>query len=372
MQTATEPLTTISIGTPTAGTAGAIATMMRDGKIPGLSVAVVDRDRLRFAAGYGLADRASGTPATAATAYMWFSMTKIVTATAALRLADDGHLDLAAPVGEHLGGLWPRDVGQPTVRQLLSHTAGLSNPLPLTWTHPADAEPPDPRALLARLLARRNVLRHPAGEVARYSNIGYLAAGEIISAAAGMPFTSYVQHVVLGPLGMEHSGFRHPFEVDGATGYIRTPRIADPLLRHLLPDGIAGNRTGPFLALNPFYVDGPAYGGLIGDVLDASRFLRMHLNDGELDGTVVLAPQTARGMRRIEHPGKPFDHGTGWFRRPTNDAGDWVEHFGAGAGFWNVMRLYPDRGIGVVVMANTTRMYNFEPLFALLAPARTP
>jgi hypothetical protein len=36
------------------------------------------------------------------------------------------------------------------------------------------------------------------------------------------------------------------------------------------------------------------------------------------------------------------------------------------------MRLYPDRGIGVVVMANTTRMYNFEPLFALLAPARTP
>lgn len=372
MQTATEPLTTISIGTPPAGTTSAIATMMGQGRIPGLSVAVVDREQLRFAAGYGLADWASGTPSTAATAYPWFSMTKIVTATAALRLADDGHLDLAAPVGEHLGGLWPRDVGQPTVRQLLSHTAGLSNPLPLTWTHPADAEPPDPRALLARLLARRNVFRQPAGEVARYSNIGYLAAGEIISAAAGMPFTSYVQRAVLGPLGMEHSGFRYLAEVDGATGYIRTPRITDLLLRHLLPDGIAGNRTGPFLALNPFYVDRPAYGGLIGDVLDASRFLRMHLTDGELDGTHVLAPQTARGMRSIEHPGKPFDHGIGWFRRPTTDNGDWVEHFGAGAGFWNVMRLYPDRGIGVVVMANTTRLYNFEPLFALLSRAGTP
>ena len=80
-------------------------------------------------------------------------------------------------------------------------------------------------------------------------------------------------------------------------------------------------------------------------------------------GTVVLAPRTARDMRRLDYPGKPFDHGIGWFRRPTNGTGDWVEHFGAGAGFWNVMRLYPDRGVGVVVMANTTSRYDFEPLF---------
>ena len=120
------------------GTATAIATMMRSANIPGLSVAVVDRDRLRFAAGYGLADRSSQRPATAATAYLWFSMTKIVTATAALRLADEGRLDLDAPAGEYLGELRMRRAGQPTVRQLLTHTAGLSNPLPLGWAHPAD------------------------------------------------------------------------------------------------------------------------------------------------------------------------------------------------------------------------------------------
>ena len=49
-----------------------------------------------------------------------------------------------------------------------------------------------------------------------------------------------------------------------------------------------------------------------------------------------------------------------------------MEHFGAGAGFWNVMRLYPDRGLGIVVMSNSTRMYDFEPLFALLASASWP
>ena len=372
MQTVTiEPLATISTGTPPAGTATTVATMMRTGNIPGLSVAVVDRDRLRFAAGYGLADLAGNTPSTAATAYLWFSMTKIVTASAALRLADDGRLDLDAPAGEYLSGLRPRGTEQPTVRQLLTHTAGLGNPLPLRWTHPADAEPPDPHLLLGLLLTRRHAFTHPAGKVARYSNVGYLAAGEIISAAAGMPFTDYVQRAALRPLGMDHTGFRYRADTDRATGYIRTPRITDPLLRRLLPDGITGDRNGPFLALNPFYVDGPAYGGLIGDALDASRFLRMHLNNGELDGHRILTPRTARGMRSLDHHGKPFDHGIGWFRKPTNDTGDWVEHFGAGAGFWNVMRLYPDRGVGVgvVIMANTTNRYDFEPLFRLLAGA---
>ena len=54
---------------------------------------------------------------------------------------------------------------------------------------------------------------------------------------------------------------------------------------------------------------------------------------------------------------------------PTKHPDHWVEHFGAGAGFWNVMRLYPDQGLGVVLMSNSTTTYDFEPLFALLAGA---
>lgn len=46
-----------------------------------------------------------------------------------------------------------------------------------------------------------------------------------------------------------------------------------------------------------------------------------------------------------------------------------MEHSGAGAGFWNVMGLYPGSGLGVVVLGNSTRMYDYEPLFALLASA---
>jgi CubicO group peptidase (beta-lactamase class C family) len=330
---------------------------------------VVNRDGVLLAGGYGTADRLANTPATASTAYLWFSMTKIVTATAALRLADDGRLDLTAPVDEYVGYLKAPGSDQPSVRQLLNHTAGLANPLPIRWAHLVEAEAPDPEALLRRVMRRRRAYRYRVGEAARYSNVGYLALGQIIAAAAGMPYETYVRQSILRPLGMSSTGFGYAAGADSATGYVRTPPIVDPLLRRALPHGIAGDRHGPYLALNPFYVDGPAYGGLVGGVLDAGRFLRMHLRDGELDGQRILATHTARRMRTIDQTGTPFHHGTGWFRRPTKTQEQWVEHFGTGAGFWNVMRLYPDRGIGVVVMSNSTTPYDFEPLFALLAGA---
>ncbi|MFF0945142.1 serine hydrolase [Kocuria sp. CPCC 205300] len=74
-------------------------------------------------------------------------------------------------------------------------------------------------------------------------------------------------------------------------------------------------------------------------------------------------------MRVVEHPGKPFHHGIGWFRRPGPGPQEWVEHFGAGAGSWNVMRLYPDRDLGIVVMANSTTSCDFDPVFPLLTKA---
>lgn len=363
------PIERNPVGIPPDGMTNTIRTMMRTSKIPGVSLAVVNSERVLFAGGYGLADQGAPLPATASTAYLWFSMTKIVTATAALQLADAGRLDLDAPVDTYLGHLRAPGSTQPTVRQLLTHTAGLDNPLPIRWVHPASAQAPDPDALLRRLMGRRRAYRYPVGRSARYSNVGYLAAGQIIATAAGMSFEAYVRQGILRPLGMDRTGFDCPTGPDRATGYVKAPRIADPVLRRLLPDGIPGDRHGGYLALDPFAVDGPAYGGLIGDVLDAGRFLRMHLRDGELDGHRILAPQTARRMRAIDQPGKPFDHGIGWFRRPTNAPQRWVEHFGAGAGFWNVLRLYPDRGLGVVIMSNSTTTYDFEPLFALLAGA---
>lgn len=358
-----------STAAPPRGLDAAVTEMMRSAQVPGLSLAIVDRERLLYAAGFGFADLASETPATAATAYLWFSMSKLATATAALRLADEGRIDLDAPAGDYVDGLDAPGPRQPTVRDLLRHTSGLGNPLPIRWVHRAGSPTPDDGALLRRLLARRRAYRHPVGQAARYSNLGYLAAGEVMATAAGLPLRQLVHEAVLDPVGMARTGFGYQPDAEVATGYVRAPKAADPLLRRVLPAGVAGNRNGRFLTLNRFYVDGPAYGGLVGDVRDAGQFLRLHLNDGEIDGRRVLARDTSRRMRTLERPGKPFDHATGWFRRPGPGAGAWVEHFGAGAGFWNLMRLYPGRGLGVAIMTNSTTTYAFEPLLELIVGA---
>ncbi len=332
--------------------------------VPGLSVAVVDDRGLRHVAAYGFADLGASTPATPLTSYLWFSMTKIATATVALRLADQGRLDLDAPIRRYVDG-YRRTPGPDEARvgQLLDHTAGVANPLPLRWVRPASQPAPDPATFLARVLRRHGNPRYEVGGAARYSNLGYLLLGQAIASAAGAPLTEVVTDELLTP-AMGHTGFAPAADRDQATGYIRIPRPTTPLLRAFLPAGVVGARHGALghrhLSFRPFLVDGASYGGLVGDVVDAGRLATLHLADGVIDGHRVLESDTARRMRRITSPGRPFDLGQGWFRHAAHGEGptDHVEHLGTGAGFRNVMRLYPDRGLGVVIMTNTTAAYD--------------
>jgi CubicO group peptidase (beta-lactamase class C family) len=349
----------------------AITTLMARHHVPGLSVAVTDADRLLFAEGFGASDLSARRPATPGTGYLWFSMSKIATATAAMRLADEGRLDLDAPVSELVPDYVARSGEQPRVRQLLNHTAGAANPLPLRWVLPATASDTDVSAFTRRILDRHGRPKRPAGAPARYSNLGYLVLAQAVSAAAGEPFERHVDRHLLQPAGITATGYTRTDDIDQATGYVRLPRAATPLLRAALPGWIVGERHGDHVALRPFRVAGAGYGGLVGPVTDAARLLRLHLADGTIDGTPILTPATARTMRTISTPGRPFDLGLGWFRRPAdrNARPAFVEHWGTGGGCWNAMRLYPELGLGVVVMANTTRAYDHHALMTAVVGA---
>jgi CubicO group peptidase (beta-lactamase class C family) len=112
--------------------------------------------------GYGFADLATYRTATPRTAYLWFSMSKIATATMAMAAAEAGQLDLDAPVREYVPGYPAGPVPiQPTVRQLLNHTAGTANPLPIRWVRRAGSPPPDPQEFLDRILARHGRPKYP-------------------------------------------------------------------------------------------------------------------------------------------------------------------------------------------------------------------
>jgi CubicO group peptidase (beta-lactamase class C family) len=123
-----------------------------------------------------------------------------------------------------------------------------------------------------------------------------------------------------------------------------------------LPRGIVGPRYGRYVTFNPFYVNGAAYGGLVGGVEEAARLVLVHLNGGRVDGTRLLSPESVAMMQRITPRAGKRDFGLGWFRsrEAARQRPAFVEHLGGGAGFWNVMRLYPEESLGVVMMGNTT------------------
>jgi CubicO group peptidase (beta-lactamase class C family) len=173
---------------------------------------------------------------------------------------------------------------------------------------------------------------------------------------------------VLTPLGMHATAFVPTAPV--ATGHQRLPHSLGPLLAAALPRGIVGERSGPWVTYRPFLVNGAAYGGLVGPAGDAARLLLAHAADGELDGVRVVSAESARMMRAVTVPGKPFDHGLGWFRRPVDEGRRprFVEHYGGGGGYHNLMRLYPDAGVGVVVMGNSTSYDVDGVVDALAAP----
>jgi len=329
-------------------------------RIPGLVAAVTVDDRIVWVGSTGHADLGTRAPAAAETTWHWFSMTKIVTATAAMALAEQGRLDLDAPLSDYLPTV-PAAFRAIRVHNLLDHSAGFANPVPVRWVHPAGAPGPDQRQFVDRLLARQRRPRFEPGTKAAYSNVGYLVLGEVIAAATHQAYVDHVRASVLEPLGMRASGFGYTpaLMAHAATGYQPAPPGTAGVLRRLLPAGIVGGRVGRYVALNPFELDGAAYGGLIGSVTDAARFVALHATGGTLDGVRLLSERSVQGMQVIRLRGKRYDHGVGWFRRqePGGSNRDFVEHLGGGGGFHNLMRLYPSEGIGVVIMANTTASY---------------
>jgi hypothetical protein len=95
----------------------------------------------------------------------------------------------------------------------------------------------------------------------------------------------------------------------------------------------------------------------------SARFVLLHLNGGQANGTRLLSAESVAEMQRIMPRGGKRDFGLGWFRSHEAErrGPTFVEHLGGGAGFWNVMRIYPEESLGVVVMGNTTS-YDHESI----------
>jgi CubicO group peptidase (beta-lactamase class C family) len=319
---------------------------------PGVVFGAVWRDGTTVLSAAGKADLRSGRKVIPATPFAWFSVTKLFTATAVQQLSERGRIDLAAPVSRYLPEtLLRRDGQEATVRELLSHTSGMPNPLPITWIHLASEPGPGIDGMIRQRIGTEPKLDSTPGTKTAYSNLGYVLLGKIVERASGTPYERYVEENVLAPLGCRTSGFT--VTADRATAYQKKWSFTGLAARWMVDSRFIGDTVDGYWGLRPFTVDGAPHGGLNGPVDCLLRFARMTLLEGEGQNGRVLAPESVRAMLKptATRDGRPTSVGLAWHVGKI-DGESFVNHTGGGGGYVAELRIYPHRGYAVAVLAN--------------------
>jgi len=319
---------------------------------PGIQYIVVNSAGVVFEHAGGWADIDGQIPMDLMTTMMAYSMSKTITAVAVLQLVGQGKLSLDDPLARYVSSL-PYDPSV-TVRQLVSHTSGLPHPIPLRWVHPVDEHDAfDEEAALAQVVQDHPRLRFEPGTRFAYSNIGYWLLGSVVERVSGEPFESYVDEHIVKPLALsrEQLGYVIVDPDHHAKGYLEKYSFMNLVGRFLIDRKLLGAYEDGWLEVRSHYVNGPAFGGLVGTARGFGRFLQDQLSDQS-----VLLEKTTRELlytpqRTAE--GREIPMTLGW-HVGGGEGGRFFYKEGGGGGFHCMMRVYPGAGIGTVVMTNAT------------------
>jgi CubicO group peptidase (beta-lactamase class C family) len=323
----------------------------RRADVAGAAVAAFDREGIRFAGGFGHADFGRGERVTPDTLFRAASITKLFTTTLVLQEIEANRLALNDLVNSYLNGrtkiLNRQGLQAPvTIRHLLTHTSGL----PVSWRGLEYGPVPyrllvnegRARRTLRDLVSGQRTIRAPGKRIV-YSNGAFETLGYVVQRLNGRSYEDLIRQRVLGPLQMPRTSL---------TVAPSGPGIATPYGG--LMSG-AGRRVAP--AIRNY--SGPA-GALLTSALELSRFGRMVLCDGELDGSRVLSKESldeATTLGSLNHP--DLDEGLALGFWVSRFRGRWLaSHDGGLAGVSTRIALSPSDGIGVTVLTNGA-----DPLF---------
>ncbi len=314
----------------------AVGQAITEGKIPGCVVAIGRHDGLLFERAYGsralLPDRVLMTNDTV---FDLASLTKpIATATSVLLLVERGLVSLDAPVATYVPEFARNHKGAVTVRQLLTHTAGLPAETPLSsFEHGRDRAMQYVYGLDART---------EPGAKFSYSDVGFLVLEEIVRRVSGMELDAFTRTNVFEPLRMNETTFKPEGEL--------VDRVAPTSLRE--GEYIRGVVHDP----RAWKLGGVAgHAGLFSTTEDLARFARMLLQGGELDGVRVLEAKTVQQMLAPHDVGNG-ERALGWDVQSAYsiNRGDSLSPRAVGHGGYTGTSLWIDRAkdLFVVVLSN--------------------
>lgn len=282
------------------GVGAAMQEMVEAREIAGAVTIVAGRDGLLHIESTGLADIASGRPMTPDALFWVASMTKPVTGAAIAMLIEEGKISADDPVERYVpefANLITAS-GRParlTIRQILTHTSGLGE-APINATRAARALADLVPAWLAA------PMKNEPGEKWAYTQSGINLAGRIVEVVSGRPFDAFLQERFFAPLGMVDTTF-YPTEAQRArlaTAYLRTRDSGQ--LQPAPPRAEYGVRPIP----------PQGNGGLYSTPHDYTRFVRMLLNRGMLDGRRYLGEAGMQALSTVQTGTLP----TGFLQAP--------------------------------------------------------
>ncbi|MEV5503151.1 serine hydrolase domain-containing protein [Nonomuraea fuscirosea] len=303
--------------------------------VPGASLAVLVNGRVHELAS-GVLHRGTGVEATTDSVFLAGSIAKVYTATVVMRLIDEGRLTLDTRVADVLPEFATPDpvaTRTITVRQLLSHTGGVTNDFNYDGGRGDDC--------LARYVeAARDVpLDCPPGTAISYGGLGYIVLGRLIEVLTGRTWDQALKDLLFTPLGLERS-MTLPEEA------LRFPAA----MSHLGEPGTDPD-PAPAWDLMPRSA-GPA-GRVITSAGDMARLAAMHLAGGD----PVLSAEAVAAMQRRETdvPDKWTVSADGWGLGWT--LYDWngipgYGHDGAAIGQYAYLRVVPHAGLALVLLTN--------------------
>lgn len=295
--------------------------------IPGMAVAVVEDGGVVLVQTFGLADLENDVPVTRRTVFRFASVSKPITAVAAMQLVEAGRLSLDATLPS-LGLQVPERMTNITVRQLLAHQSGLRHYQPRATLEPLQHFTTLTEAFEAH---STDPLAFEPGTRFSYSTYGYVALGCALESAAGNTFLDQVRTSVFLPAGMTNARPDHLYEIipHRAQGYFLS---RNGQLRNSEPADNSGKTPG---------------GGLVGTIDDLAAFAAA-LQNGKL-----LSVQTREMMWTPQRlaDGTMTDYALGWHVVAHNDHRE-VYHSGSQARTSSFLYLQPEQRVAVVVLSN--------------------
>ncbi|RLG45006.1 MAG: serine hydrolase [Thermoproteota archaeon] len=324
---------------------------MSETNLPGLSIAAIEDGDLIYARGFGFKDLSNGFSATPETLYCIGSVTKSFTCLAIMQLQEKGALSVEDPIEEYVP-LKIRPKGEPIkIWHLMSHTSGIPA---LAYAEAVIRQATKASEKWLPISSYQDMLTFMAdadkwvhskpGERWFYLNEGYILLGYIIEKVSGEEYADYVKRHILEPLGMKRSYF-HKEEVE------KDPDVAVPYI--VAKNGERIPSTYPFGAIL-------SDGGLISSVVDMAKYVKMFINYGESDGERIASEYSIKEMMtpRIRLPHEPFIskgvryYGYGLGIRPDFFGYNLIGHGGSVLVSTAYMGFIPEKGIGVVILAN--------------------